>query len=138
MYCLSPTKLPGLNWAQPHSVTSRIVVPSPLYGHVPSWYIYMRSYWSLWKSDFEYLKTTCWPDMNVSSFYEVASRLLSVQQDYLRIVLFRLNFAKYTIRDNHGIQCCINTSADLVVLKKLKSERSAFSQKQKPKLRTLS
>jgi hypothetical protein len=65
--------------------------------------------------------------MNVNSFSDVASRLVLVQHDYLRIVLFRLHFAKYKIRDNHGIQCCINYFVDLVVLKKLKSERSTFS-----------
>jgi hypothetical protein len=138
LHCLLPTKLPGINWAQPLSVMARFVVPSPLYGHVATWYIRMRSYWSLWKSGFEYLKTICWPDMNVNSFYEVASMLVLVQQDYFRIVLYRLHIAKYSIRDKHGIQCCINFSADLVVLKKLKSERGTFSQKQKPKLRTLS
>ena len=55
--------------------------------------------------------------MNVSSFYELKSRLVLVQQDELRIGLFRLHFAKYTVRDNDGIQCCIVSSADLVLLK---------------------
>jgi hypothetical protein len=47
----------------------------------------------------------------------VTSRLVLVQQNYMRTVLFRLHFAECTIRGNHGIQCCINSSADLMLLK---------------------